>query len=186
MTDSRLIPDTLEGSQALIVTPLRDSLAEAVYYVLTKDGWTEDGRCEAFIGKNGVGKEKEGDGKTPVGTLGIKSAFGFGHYVGALPYTRITDKTVACDTPGPFYNTITEEDVEGERMTDYPQEYEFGLETDFNSECIYPKGSAIFIHCKGPKSWTGGCIALDRNLMRHILMTCDLSMIIVVCKGPGR
>ncbi|MBE6256951.1 MAG: murein L,D-transpeptidase [Prevotella sp.] len=52
--------------------------------------------------------------------------------------------------------------------------------TDFNKECIYPKGSAIFIHVKGTKGYTGGCIAFDEEQMIDILKNCDMSLAITV------
>lgn len=186
--------NALESGQVLIVRQVEGSLAKARYFV---NGCLA-GECEAYIGKNGLGKEREGDGKTPVGVLGVKGAFGTGEKLGilgsgeklgilgtgeklgVLPYVRITPQTCACDSEGPFYNLITEEDVPGERMCDFPMEYEFGLETDFNRECIYPLGSAIFIHCKGPRTWTGGCVALDREMMRLILSSCGPEMKIMI------
>ena len=59
-------------------------------------------------------------------------------------------------------------------------EYNYGIATDFNKECIWPKGSAIFIHCKGHKTWTGGCIALDEERMVELLKNCDKSLIITI------
>lgn len=174
MTDDRSILErlgALESGQVLIVRQVEGSHACARYFI----NGQLSGECGAYIGKNGLGKEREGDGKTPVGVLGVRGAFGTGERLGALPYIKITGRTRACDSEGPFYNRITEEDVPGEQMCTFPLEYEYGLETDFNPQCAYPLGSAIFIHCKGTRTWTGGCVALDRDLMRHILSTC----------GPG-
>ena len=67
-------------------------------------------------------------------------------------------------------------------MWEITPEYDYGLETDYNSECLYPMGSAIFVHCKGAKSYTGGCIALDKPLMKKILMTADSGLLIQISK----
>ena len=40
---------------------------------------------------------------------------------------------------------------------------------DFNSDNIYPNGSNIFIHVKGSKNYTAGCIALDEESMVTVL-----------------
>ena len=47
----------------------------------------------------------------------------------------------------------------GEDMYSYQPHYNYGIATDFNKECVYPKGSAIFVHVKGGKPYTGGGIA---------------------------
>jgi hypothetical protein len=55
-------------------------------------------------------------------------------------------------------------------------EYNYGLTTNYNEENIYPNGSAIFIHCKGQKPFTGGCIALDEEYMEMILKSAEEGM----------
>ena len=52
--------------------------------------------------------------------------------------------------------------------------------TDFNKDCIYPNGSAIFIHVKGSKPYTGGCISFDEDRMVEILKNCDMSLVIKI------
>lgn len=146
---------------------------------------------EAYIGRNGVGKTREGDGKTPLGEFGVRKAFGILPDPGtAFDYVTIGPGTIACDSPGPYYNQIidpatirhrSDADLEslhqdhtaetaGERMAEFSPEYDYGLELDYNPENIYPLGSAIFVHCKGSKTYTGGCVALDRDFVRDILL----------------
>lgn len=60
------------------------------------------------------------------------------------------------------------------------QEYNYGIESTFNNNNIYPNGSAIFIHCKGAKAFTGGCIAFDQKDMKYILRHADKGMRIVI------
>jgi L,D-peptidoglycan transpeptidase YkuD (ErfK/YbiS/YcfS/YnhG family) len=40
---------------------------------------------------------------------------------------------------------------------------------DFNPQNIYPNGSNIFIHVKGNKDFTTGCIAIDEKSMITVL-----------------
>lgn len=152
--------------------------AKVRYYVKHEGRLKLLHRGTAFIGKNGTGKTGEGDAKTPLGVLAPLCAFGIKPNPGArLPYIRVKPGTVACDCEGPFYNRIVtpseygDSVPEGERMWELVPEYDFGLQTDFNSANVYPLGSAIFVHCKGRKTWTGGCIALDERLMKQILRT---------------
>ena len=42
------------------------------------------------------------------------------------------------------------------------------------------QGSAIFIHVKGSKPYTGGCISFDEDRMVEILKNCDMSLVIKV------
>ena len=177
-------PDT---RQLLDVQCTGGSEATVRYYI------KQDGRLRlvcrgnAFIGKNGTGKTGEGDAKTPLGELRPLSAFGIKPDPGtSLPYIKVEAGTIACDSEGPFYNRIvTPADYgatvpEGERMWELVPEYNYGLQTDFNSANVYPLGSAIFVHCKGLKTWTGGCIALDERIMEKILKTADAGLRIFV------
>ncbi len=135
-------------------------------------------RGSAWIGKNGPGKTGEGDARTPLGELRPLRAFGILPDPGtALEYIPVTPGTLACDCEGPFYNRIVKpadygaSAPGGERMWELSPEYDYGLQTDFNPRNEYPLGSAIFIHCKGARTWTGGCVALDKRIMRQILKT---------------
>ena len=152
--------------------------ASVRYY--RKDGrrWALDTEGSALIGKNGLGKTREGDAKTPEGDFGVLTAFGILPDPGtALPWLPVTESTFACDEEGPWYNRIidtaaTHHPCKGEDMFHTAPEYNYGMALDYNAACRYPDGSAIFFHCKGAKAWTGGCIAVDEDLLRHILTTC--------------
>ena len=151
---------------------------------------TVDGKVlfvtDVYVGKNGLGKTGEGDGKTPVGTLHPLSAFGIKPNPGTtMPYIDVTPSIYACDDSCEYYNQIIDtaavhHKCGGEEMYSYQPQYNYGIATDFNKECIYPKGSAIFIHVKGSKPYTGGCISFDEDRMVEILRNCDMSLVIKV------
>jgi len=168
--------------QLLEVYDVQGSAAKARLTVDGKVLFTTD----VFIGKNGIGKTGEGDAKTPTGTLRPLSAFGIKPNPGTkMPYRDITPSTFACDEDCEYYNTIIDTAVvhhpcKGEEMYSYQPQYNYGIETDFNKECVYPKGSAIFVHVKGSKTYTGGCIAFDEDKMVEILRNCDMSLLITV------
>ncbi len=130
-----------------------------------------------YVGKNGLGKTGEGDSKTPVGTLHVLSAFGIKANPGTtMPYIDVTPTVFACDDNCEYYNQIIDTAVvhhqcKGEEMYTYQPQYNYGLATDFNQECIYPNGSNIFVHVKGQKPYTGGCIAFDEDKMVEIPAT---------------
>jgi L,D-peptidoglycan transpeptidase YkuD (ErfK/YbiS/YcfS/YnhG family) len=151
---------------------------------------TVDGKVlfttDVYVGKNGLGKTGEGDGKTPLGTLRPLSAFGIKPNPGTtMPYIDVKPSTYACDEDCEYYNKIidtaeTHHQCTGEEMYSYQPQYNYGIATDFNKACVYPKGSAIFIHVKGTKTYTGGCIAFDEDRMVEILKNCDMSLVITV------
>lgn len=171
-----------EKGQLLEVFDVHGSAAKARLTVDGKVLFVTD----VFVGKNGINKTGEGDAKTPTGTLRPLSAFGIKPNPGTkMPYKDITPSTFACDEDCEYYNTIIDTAVvhhpcKGEEMYSYQPQYNYGIETDFNKECVYPKGSAIFVHVKGTKGYTGGCIAFDEDKMIEILRNCDLSLVITV------
>ena len=179
-----------EVQQLLAVECIGGSNAKVRYYVKQNGGWWLLHRGTAFIGKNGLGKTREGDAMTPEGDFRPIIAFGIKPNPGCqLPYIDVTVGTVACDAEGQFYNRIVKfpdycdicgPDLPGEKMWQLSPEYDFGIQTDYNADNIYPLGSAIFIHCKGAKTWTGGCVALDKRLMRQILQTATAGLVISI------
>lgn len=141
---------------------------------------------DAYVGKNGIGKTREGDAKTPSADLGVLYAFGIRNNPGtALKYIDVTPTNFACDEELEYYNTIvdtaeTGHDCKGEEMFKYSPEYNYGIATDYNSDCIQNAGSAIFVHCKGAKAFTGGCIAVEEKHMIEILKHADAGMRVVI------
>ena len=168
-------------NQLILVRYIGGSDAEVLMYEKDKpqhNAWTLVLETDAFVGLNGVTEDKkEGDGRTPTGDYAIVGAFGIKANPGtALPYTDVTDTIYACDEDCEYYNRIidtteTGHDCKGEHMIGYSPEYNYGIVTNYNSENIYPNGSAVFFHTKGAKAYTGGCIAVDEDAMVRILKT---------------
>jgi len=167
----------------LVITPLHGSKARAELFRRNADGRVSlAGSASAVIGKNGVGKTVEGDGKTPSGEINVLRAFGILPNPGtSLEYIDVTPDTVACDVQGPYYNRIVKGvDCQGERMYLMRPEYNYGLQTDYNSENVYPLGSAIFIHCRGEKDYTAGCIAFEEEFMKQLVILAGEGMKITI------
>jgi len=141
---------------------------------------------DAYVGKFGIDKTKEGDAKVPTGDFGILTAFGIRDNPGtALDYIDITPDIYACDEDGEYYNKIvdtkaTGHECTGEDMYRFSPEYNYGIATDYNKDCVAGAGSAIFIHCKGEKAFTGGCVAISEDNMRTVLVTADEGMRVVI------
>ena len=138
--------------------------------------------CPALIGKNGPGKQSEGDVKTPLGTWTIGEAYGVKEDPGSsLPYTRITDDMYWCATGSNArkYNQLIyasqEPEVdhsEDEHLLDYEIRYAYLLDLGYNQACAPYAGNAIFLHCwLDPDTPTGGCVAISEENMVRVLQT---------------
>ena len=113
-----------------------------------------------FIGKNGLGKTKSGDAKTPVGKYHFNRAFGIADDPGSLiPYVKVDDETYwsGDDREGFHYNELVQ-------LSDVP-----GL------------GSAIFLHCFGPaKPFSGGCVAIPEDYMKFVMQRVDENTVVLI------
>ena len=129
----------------------------------------------------GLPQKREGDGCTPVGVFPLEMAFGLAPNPGtALPWKDVTPSSFwSGDKEN--YNTWQESPCkEGERLADYPVQYKYAAVIGYNTlEPRYGAGSAIFLHCYGPrKSWfqcrssrtaTAGCISVPEDVMVRLL-----------------
>lgn len=148
--------------------------------------------CDGMIGAAGLGKQVEGDRKTPRGTFQIRNiAYGtkenpkgsrFFHYV------KIEKGMVwRCDPEKPDYNTLAitgelpgdwttekDEDLYQYGQSEEGGQYHYFLDIGYNEKRIPGAGSAIFLHCwKGPGYPTAGCIAIAEENMIRLLRTVD-------------
>ena len=138
--------------------------------------------CPAVVGKNGPGKQSEGDTKTPLGTWEIGEAYGINDDPGSIvPYTKVTDDMYWCATGSNAkkYNTLIYKSddpdadySEDEHLIDYPVVYNYLLDLGYNKAGAPYAGNAIFLHCwRGPDSRTGGCVGIAEENMKKVLHT---------------
>ena len=161
--------------------------SDAEVVMFTRDGsrWNEVLRCDGFVGKNGIGKEREGDKKTPRGDFAILESFGLKPNPGtSLPYFVVEDWHWCC-ADSVAYNRIIDirecpHECEGEHLIKYDPAYNYSIFMDYNRECEIGKGSAIFFHCTGKNPWTSGCVAVPEDDMRTILQTVDINARIII------
>jgi L,D-peptidoglycan transpeptidase YkuD (ErfK/YbiS/YcfS/YnhG family) len=172
--------------QLVYVECLEGSNASVSFYKKDSGGNWETILCvPGYIGKNGcaeaIDSKVEGDGKTPIGDFGVKSSFGIAQNPGTtIPYLQATDDYYGCDENCQYYNQIisasqTGHKCAGEHLIDYTPNYQYAIFLDYNKECVYGKGSLIFLHCIGPHAYTGGCVAVDKESMKKILQECDVN-----------
>ena len=144
-----------------------------------QDGqWREVLTTPAYIGKNGLGKTKEGDGKTPIGQFHFTKAFGIASDPGSImDYTKVDDSHYwDGDSRSPRYNQFVSlreynffDKNESEHIIEYAKPYQYCINISYNEEGKPYLGSAIFLHCYSKNVYTGGCVAIPEELMKRVL-----------------
>lgn len=146
---------------------------------------------EATIGKNGLGKTKEGDGKTPVGVFSFVEAFGILENPGTkMEYIQVDEDDYWVDDSGSkYYNQfVAVDEVEAdwksaEHILEYGESYHYVLATSYNVERLPGKGSAVFLHCTSEEAEaTAGCIAIPEVYMREIMKRVEPQCVLIIDK----
>ena len=159
-----------------------DFHAELTIYQAKDGKYEKVFNCPAVVGKNGPGKQSEGDTKTPLGTWTIGEAYGINDDPGSrVPYTKVDDDMYWCATGSNSkkYNTLIKRSddpdadySEDEHIIEYTGVYNYLLDLGYNRAGAPYAGNAIFLHCwRGEDKPTGGCVAVSENDMIKILQT---------------
>ena len=185
-----------DAKQMLIVAAFSADATDAWISLHEKqsDGsWHMIMTSPGYIGKNGLGKTREGDAKTPVGVFHFNRAFGIADDPGcAIPYVKADQDTYWSADPrdGYRYNELVNlkelpgldvESGDSEHIVDYPYHYQYCLNISYNEEGTPGLGSAIFLHCLAPaKPFTGGCVSIPEDHMRFVMQKVDGSTAVVI------
>ncbi|MBR5047981.1 MAG: L,D-transpeptidase family protein, partial [Eubacterium sp.] len=151
-----------------------NSRARFLMYTKTDDNrWEKLISCDAFVGRRGINKKREGDRKTPTGTFGFTRAFGIKKNPGtSLDYLRVS-RYHYWSSRKKDYNRLVDsrkaKGVYGEQLIRYKPQYNYAINIDFNPKNTYGKGSAIFLHCTGSHRYTLGCVAIPEKYMKKVL-----------------
>ena len=169
--------------QIILVEQSASEFSVAKLFLLIKGEngiWKEVLQCKAYLGKNGIDKQREGDVRTPTGDFGMTMAFGAKEDPGSLvPYTKLTNTMYLCGDREYYNQFIDVSKVNhtcsgnSEHLLSYVPQYNYALFFDYNKENVYGKGSAIFLHCFGNYPYTMGCVAVAEENMIKILRTVD-------------
>lgn len=146
------------------------------YYEKKENGkWKKRWSCPACVGRNGIGKTREGDGKTPSGVYSLGQAFGIKDNPGTkMPYIKVNRQHYWCgDWYNGTYNKLIRQDktnhrCRGEHLIQYKGVYNYSIFIEYNKKGVPKKGSAIFLHCSSGRS-TAGCVAIPEKYMKKIL-----------------
>ncbi|SNU08868.1 L,D-peptidoglycan transpeptidase YkuD, ErfK/YbiS/YcfS/YnhG family [Lachnospiraceae bacterium] len=186
------LPEAETASQLFVVANYEGTTAWVSLNEKDSNGkWQMIMSTPGFIGKAGLGKTKEGDAMTPVGTFGFNAAFGIAPDPGcAIPYTQVDDDIYwsGDQKDGMKYNEMVsikdypDLDTENsEHIIEYTRQYQYCLNIDYNKEGTPGLGSAIFLHCFGPyKPYTGGCVAIPENQMVVVMKNVKKDCVVVI------
>ena len=153
--------------------------------------WREVMSTPGFIGKYGLGKTREGDGKTPVGTFGFNYAFGIAEDPGcAMEYHQVDDNAYwsGDQRDGCHYNEMVSirdlpdlNTEDSEHIMDYTAAYQYCLNISYNAEGTPGLGSAIFLHCfREDRPYTGGCVAIPENQMITVMQNVRPDCVVLI------
>lgn len=167
-----------QTDQIVLVEYQSGSKATLSIHEKRNGAWKELYACTAYVGKNGIGKTKEGDKRTPTGTFNLTTPFGIKADPGAnQPYTQVTKYHYWCGTSGSeYYNQLIDTRVTDrartsadEYLISYVPQYNYCMFIDYNASGEAEKGSCIFLHCTGSSKSTGGCVAVPESVMKKIV-----------------
>ncbi len=181
-----------ETASQIIVVAADGSNAMVSMHEKAEDGtWTELLSTAGKIGRNGIGKTKEGDGKTPTGVY--RFMFGFGNMTDpgcVLSYTQVDESYYWVDDSDSAYynqfvstNEVTKDWDSAEHIAGVKSSYNYVLALDYNVDCVPGKGSAIFMHCT--PTGGAGCIAVPEDVMVEIMQNVEDGCVVVIDSALG-
>lgn len=185
------LPQAENAQQLFVVAATSGTNAHVSLHQREANGrWSCLMEADGYIGKNGLGKEVEGDGKTPVGTFRFNRAFGIAPDPGcAIPYVQVNGESYwsGDQRPGMHYNELVNaEDLpdldreSSEHIEDFWDQYQYCLNISYNEDGEPGKGSAIFLHCQGESDFTLGCVAIPEEQMRQVLELVAPECVVVI------
>ncbi len=160
-----------QSTQKLLLKSIDGSHAKLHAYSYRDGVWQHERTFDAIIGRNGVGKSREGDGKTPVGSFTLSHLYTMSPIDTTMPHT-LTTATMHCvdDATSRYYNrivdtrTITRDYTSFEEMARADGLYDIVVTIDYNPTHEAGKGSCIFLHIKrADDAPTAGCVAVDKE-----------------------
>ena len=174
-----------EASQMSVVEAAKSSSSAILQRYVKQNGkWVKySAPIQAVVGKSGVGKGKEGDAKTPLGTYLLGTSFGWAPkpagmiypFKAAAKYDYWID-----DVTSPDYNKwVTFKGNPADRWKSFERLnhplYKYAVVIRYNDNPIVKgTGSAIFLHIKTSSTkYTLGCVAVNEGDLVTILKWLD-------------
>ncbi|MGQ0645690.1 MAG: M15 family metallopeptidase [Elusimicrobiota bacterium] len=190
------------GQHVLVAADDAEATRGRLYRFHNNGGrWAQAGPAvPVTLGKRGVGKRREGDGRAPEGVYPLTTAFGYADRPpegAAMPYLPLTP-TMECvdDAASPHYNRILDAAAfpsgtpwtSSEKMRRDIHHgddlYKWGLVVDYNPRRRPGAGSCIFLHLwRGPDDPTAGCTAMAERDFLDLLRWLDPAKSPVLVQG---
>lgn len=186
------LPAAQNAQQLIVVAGVGKSSAWISMHNKDEMGtWRQIMSTPGFIGRAGLGKEKQDDGKTPIGIYYFTKAFGIKKNPGCeLPYTQVDNNHYwsGDDRAGMMYNHMVDIrqyptlNVEvSEHIIDFDPEYSYCLNISYNEGGTPALGSAIFLRCFGESApYTGGSVAIPEAQMLIVMKNVQPNCTIVI------
>lgn len=174
------------NEQVLIVTTSHAKARSGTltFYQKEKGKWKKVfSEINVIVGKNGLGKRKEGDGKTPIGIYPLGTAFGSGKKPSGvkIPYRQTTKYDYWIDDPSSkdynkwvHYRGNPYKRWKSFERLNHPL-YKYAIVIRYNENPIVKgKGSAVFLHIwSRPSGYTLGCVAMSEQNLLKIMKKLD-------------
>ena len=159
------------------------------YYKKTSGKWKEVYSCNGYVGEKGIGKAKEGVARTPVGIYHFTYLMGIKAKPGdtKMSYHQIDKNDYWCG--GKYYNKFIDEDHHShkgcskkndERLYYCGTAYHYLAAFDYNKNCVKGAGSAFFLHCTFGMTYTGGCVAIAKSIMKKMITSIDKNTVMII------
>ncbi|ASS68680.1 MULTISPECIES: L,D-transpeptidase family protein [unclassified Paenibacillus] len=175
-----------QGSLQVVVVAAASSGFKAKLSLWEKQGgrWIRTlGEAPAVIGREGMGKQKEGDGKTPEGLFKLGKAFGSSVKPPGLkmPYAITDSSDYWIDDPeSRDYNRWIRSEGDPSRLWNSFERlkqplYRYAMVIEYNTHPVVAgKGSAIFLHLwRSSSKPTAGCVAISESTMLKLMGRLD-------------
>src|SRR6478735_4894494 len=187
--------------QVVTVNHTRSWHARVTLWEHGAGGWRVVARAKD--GRTGYGglvagtRRKQGTGTTPLGSYRLLDTFGTHarESTWSMAYRQIQpgDYWVA-DNASAYYNRyratsqggfrwwLTSGENESERLTDFPRQYEYVVNTAYNYSQVRHRGAGIFLHVNG-RGATAGCVSVPRWTMLRVMAWLDPAGVPVIAIG---
>ena len=198
------VPVALRQGTTQVVTVNRTKgwHARVILWEHSAKGWTAVKRTsKGAIGYGGLvtgTKRKQGTGTTPLGTYRLLGSFGTHTpkktWLTSYRQIKAGDFWVE-DNESKYYNryrnkseggfrwSLTSGENTSERLSDYPRQYEFAVNTSFNYYAqVRHRGAGIFLHVNGSGA-TAGCASATLTFMRTAITRLDRTRVPLIAIG---
>ncbi len=183
------LPQALSANQLVVVAATEGVNATLSMHEKGQNGvWYQLLSTPALIGKNGLGKQREGDNKTPVGTFHFNAAFGILNDPGcSIPYHKLTKFDYWSGDNNRYYNQMVDiryvpdlNTRNSEHPIDTSPYYNYCLNISYNESGTANRGSGIFLHCFGGLGYTHGCVAISEKDMKTVMTNVKPECVVVI------